>query len=219
MSMPNSRTRKRTPAQSRGELRVSIILDACARLLVKNSSTNFTMHGLAQEAKTSIGSLYHFFADKQAVIDALVVRHVEGGGKILEKLESVPDRQWIEWPPRTVMLELHSLNIEYVQKNPEVRILWNEARFNTRNGSVVNLGLLALYEKVLTLRMPQASKAQLSQSAQALYRLPMGFLLWEVPGDDQSSWGVFTEEAPRALTAYLEAIEREYAGNTLTCAV
>lgn len=217
--MPNSRTRKRIPAQSRGELRVSLILDACARLLVRNSSSNFTMHGLAEEAKTSIGSLYHFFADKQAVLDALVMRHVEGGARILEKLTSIPDRKWVEWPPRTVMLELHSLNIKYVQENPEVRILWNEARFNTKQGSVVNFGLLELYERVLSLRMPGASRSEITKYAQALYRLPMGFLLWDVPGNDQNSWGVFSEEAPRALTAYLEAVEKEYAQSRLACAV
>lgn len=217
--MPHSRTRKRTPAQSRGALRVSIILDAFARLLVKNSSSNFTMHGLAEEAKTSIGSLYHFFADKQAVMDALVMRHVECGGKILAKLASIPDRSWIEWPPRTVMLELHSLNIEYVQNRPDVRILWNEGRFNTKYGSVVNLGLLALYQKVLSLRMPRASEADINKYAQALYRLPMGFLLWDVPGDNQNAWGLFTEEAPRALAAYLEALEKEYAERMMACAV
>lgn len=211
--------RKRIPAQSRGEMRVSLILDACARLLVRNSSSNFTMHGLAEEAKTSIGSLYHFFADKQAVIDALVIRHVEGGARILEKLTSVPDRKWIEWPPRTVMLELHSLNIIYVQENPDVRILWNEARFNTKHGSVVSLDLLALYERVLSLRMPEASRTAISKYAQGLYRLPMGFLLWDVPGNDQNSWGLFSEEAPRALTAYLEAVEKEYAQSRAACPI
>lgn len=169
------------------------------------------MHRLAEEAKTSIGSLYHFFSDKQAVLDALVLRHVEAGGKILEKLAAISDKNWREWPPNIVMLELHSLTIKYVQENPDVRILWNEARFNSKNGSANNFGLIALYEKVLSLRMPGAGNNEIASYAQALYRLPMGFLLWNVPGNDQTSWSVFSEEAPRALTAYLEAIEKKYA--------
>ena len=169
------------------------------------------MHGLAEEAKTSIGSLYHFFSDKQAVLDALVAQHVKAGGFILEKLAAIPDKKWVEWPPHIVMLELHSLNIKYVHENPDVRILWNESRFNTKDGSVNNFGLVSLYERVLALRMPGTEQCEISRYAQALYRLPMGFLLWDVPASDQSSWGLFSEEAPRALTAYLEAIERKYA--------
>lgn len=66
----------RTPQQRRGRARVEAVLDACAILLWEEGPGELTMHKLAKRAKTSIGSLYHFFPDKDAVIDALCQRHL-----------------------------------------------------------------------------------------------------------------------------------------------
>ncbi|WP_254658310.1 helix-turn-helix domain-containing protein [Pseudomonas lundensis] len=59
-----------------------MILDACARLMVGKGVLSLTMHGIAKEAGTSIGSLYHFFRDKEEVLSALGRRHIDALGML-----------------------------------------------------------------------------------------------------------------------------------------
>lgn len=53
------------------------ILRAASELLVDEPLEQITTSRVAQAAGVSIGGLYRFFPDKQAIIDAIAVRHVE----------------------------------------------------------------------------------------------------------------------------------------------
>ena len=69
---PVPRPTSRKPCQARGQQRVEAILEAAGSLIAAESSISaLTMHKLAEAAQTSIGSLYHFFPDKDCVIAAL----------------------------------------------------------------------------------------------------------------------------------------------------
>ena len=52
------------------------ILDAASSLLPEMPLDDVTTRRIAAEAGVSIGALYRFFPDKQAIIDAVAVRHV-----------------------------------------------------------------------------------------------------------------------------------------------
>lgn len=68
---------RRTPVQERSSDTVQSILDAASRLLCKSPIAEISTSRIAQEADVSIGGLYRFFPDKQAVIDAVAVKHVQ----------------------------------------------------------------------------------------------------------------------------------------------
>lgn len=68
---------RRSPVQERSQETVHQIFAATSRLLSKMPLQEITTSRIAQDAGVSIGALYRFFSDKQAIIDAIAVRHVE----------------------------------------------------------------------------------------------------------------------------------------------
>jgi AcrR family transcriptional regulator len=68
---------RRLPVQSRSQQTVQRVLDAASSLLEEMPLEEVTTTRIAAEAGLSIGALYRFFPDKQTIIDAIAVRHVE----------------------------------------------------------------------------------------------------------------------------------------------
>jgi AcrR family transcriptional regulator len=66
---------RRVPQQARGEQRVAKIVDAAATTFERLGYDNATTNSIARTAKTSIGSLYQFFPDKEALLAALTQRY------------------------------------------------------------------------------------------------------------------------------------------------
>lgn len=73
--MKNESRMRRTPQQARGQRRVSRILDAAAQVFAETGYEAATTNAIAIRANTSIGSLYQFFPDKGAILDALALRY------------------------------------------------------------------------------------------------------------------------------------------------
>jgi AcrR family transcriptional regulator len=70
-------TPRRAPVQSRSQQTVQRVLDAASSLLGQMPLEDVTTTRIAVEAGLSIGALYRFFPDKQTIIDAIAVRHIE----------------------------------------------------------------------------------------------------------------------------------------------
>ena len=68
---------RRSPVQIRSHQTVQRVLDAASALLGQMPLEEVTTTRIATEAGLSIGALYRFFPDKQTIIDAIAVRHVE----------------------------------------------------------------------------------------------------------------------------------------------
>jgi AcrR family transcriptional regulator len=70
-------TPRKRPRQARSQVTVDLILEATARLLVKHGFDGLTTNGVAEAAGVSIGSLYQYFPNKEALVAALIERHME----------------------------------------------------------------------------------------------------------------------------------------------
>ena len=68
---------RRRRSKSRSQQTVQRVLDAASSLLTQMPLEDVTTTRIAGEAGLSIGALYRFFPDKQTIIDAIAVRHVE----------------------------------------------------------------------------------------------------------------------------------------------
>src|SRR4029079_13393163 len=68
--------KRRTPRQVRAGETVSTILEAAAQLLEAGGLAGFTTNAVAERAGVSIGTLYQYFADKQALLRALAEREI-----------------------------------------------------------------------------------------------------------------------------------------------
>ncbi|HET9168227.1 MAG TPA: TetR/AcrR family transcriptional regulator [Actinospica sp.] len=62
---------RREPRQARSRARVAQILDAADGILSREGFEALTVRRIAQDAGVPVGSIYQFFPDKAAVVDAL----------------------------------------------------------------------------------------------------------------------------------------------------
>jgi AcrR family transcriptional regulator len=70
-------TPRKRPRQERSRATVDTILGAVARVLVQHGFDGLTTNAVAEAAGVSIGSLYQYFPNKEALVAALVERHIE----------------------------------------------------------------------------------------------------------------------------------------------
>lgn len=88
---------RRQAIQPRARATVDAILTATARLLVREGYDRTSTNKVAEAAGVSIGSLYQYFPSKEALVAALLERHVEEMSEILDRHvqetqhESVPE--------------------------------------------------------------------------------------------------------------------------------
>ncbi|MFI8825229.1 TetR/AcrR family transcriptional regulator [Streptomyces sp. NPDC053431] len=67
----------RAPRQARSRARVEAILGAADRILARDGYEALTMRRVAEAAGVPVGSIYQFYADKSAVVDALGQRYLQ----------------------------------------------------------------------------------------------------------------------------------------------
>ena len=69
---------RKTPRQTRSRETVETILTAAARILTKEGFEALTTNRVAAVAGVSVGSLYQYFPNKEALVRALCERHTHG---------------------------------------------------------------------------------------------------------------------------------------------
>lgn len=73
---PNKSVTAKQPKLDRGKKRVKILLEAAESVFAEHSYGAASMNAIAQNAHSSIGSLYQFFPSKEAIGGELVNRYV-----------------------------------------------------------------------------------------------------------------------------------------------
>lgn len=68
--------RRRSPIQSRGQATVDVIVEAAAQILARQGPAAATTNAVAARAGVSIGTLYQYFADREALLVEIGRRHV-----------------------------------------------------------------------------------------------------------------------------------------------
>jgi AcrR family transcriptional regulator len=66
---------RKTPRQARSRATIEVILQAAARILGKRGWAGLTTNAVAEAAGVSIGSLYQYFPNKLALVEAVRLRH------------------------------------------------------------------------------------------------------------------------------------------------
>ena len=74
---PKPTSPRKSPRQERSRLTVERILDAAARIFQDQGYAGATTNEIADEAEVSVGSLYQYFPNKDAILVALTRRHIE----------------------------------------------------------------------------------------------------------------------------------------------
>ena len=92
--------------QERARFKVELILEAATRLIDKDGLEALTTNRIAETAGISIGTLYQYFADKQAIIDKLGQRVMRG---VSDKLRSNLQEQTGENPDEQARILIRTI--------------------------------------------------------------------------------------------------------------
>jgi AcrR family transcriptional regulator len=118
---------RRTPIQSRSLQTVQRVLDAASSLLRQFPLEDLTTTRIASQAELSIGALYRFFPDKQSIVDAIAVRHVEQfrlslERTVMQKLESeLSDLSFFN--PASLLDDVVDAYVLYLDANSDFRAI------------------------------------------------------------------------------------------------
>jgi len=92
---------RRKPRQARSQERVKQILDVAEELFIAEGYQATTTNAIAARAQVSIGSLYQFFPDKAAILQALTIRY----GDLLHQQLTMLDNAELAKLPLAVYVE------------------------------------------------------------------------------------------------------------------
>jgi AcrR family transcriptional regulator len=193
------------PRQLRSRATVSVILDAAIRVLDREGLDALTTSRVAEVAGVSVGTLYQYFAHREAIVDALQDRELERASAMLERVlanhSGASDRE----VAHTVLDELlklyrgapalhRVLAVEGLSISPRERVL----AFDVRS--------VALVKAFLTLASPRLRRANLEANAFVIYqsvRATMLAYLLESPAgvDDATLVAELTELIVRYMSA------------------
>lgn len=110
----------RQPQQARSRARVQRLLEAADRVLATEGYAALTVRRLAEEADVPVGTIYQFFADKAAVVDALARRYIAEFDAMIELL--VADAESRRWDD--VVETVLGAAIEMYRSKPGYLALW-----------------------------------------------------------------------------------------------
>ena len=181
---------RRSPAQERSQETVQRIFAAAARLLARGVPFEDVTTGMiASEAGVSVGSLYRFFPDKQAIVDAIAVRHL---GMFKEELL----RDMMMSPPAdgpSALVAAIDAFVAYLDQHADFRTIAYGGRHVSRNAR-------------------EAQSASDADGAQ-LVKMLMGQVLGIAPGPDlDRRLRILTEVGDTLLAlAYAPGAEAERA--------
>jgi AcrR family transcriptional regulator len=191
----------RVPQQNRSRALVARVLQAAGELFATEGYEQTTTNRIATAAGVSVGSLYQFFVDKHAILDALQADWAERLGRELDASLDVDDLRPI---PEIVdeVLEVHArLNRE----QPGLLAVLLTTRGSRQVISTRDAIQLRL-EQIIARREPGMPEPQRRIAAAMLIHLSLG--LYTVPRSIDPERTQTRAEVRRALIGYLDDLHR-----------
>ncbi len=84
MPRPRSAQPRKLPQQDRSRLTVEAILEATTRILIEEGYDKANTNHIAERAGISVGSLYQYFPNKEALMTALIEQHAQQMAELAE---------------------------------------------------------------------------------------------------------------------------------------
>ncbi len=198
-------SRPRTPRQERARETVAAILEAAAQLIAEDGYGATSTNRIAARAGVSVGSLYQYFPNKEAILAGLIEQHQQAVQPVIER--SVAD---LRNPALTFDATLRALFrrlIEVHAGNPRLnRALTEEVprppALRERERRVMRMHVAQLAE--ILARRPEVHLAHPAAAAHVLVQTITALSRWLVhePPEDVSR-RVIVEEVVALLGGYV----------------
>jgi AcrR family transcriptional regulator len=200
---------RKRPTQTRSKATVEAILVAAAQVFRRQGYATTTTDRIAERAGVSVGSLYQYFPNKDAILVALAERHIDTGFTLVRELlaEALTDVPTLESLLRRFVVAMIALH----EHEPELhRVLFEEAplpssvrrqlRKRENEFAAEVCALLDAHPEV-RMRDPNVTSYILVHTVDALVH---NFILHPPAGIDAKS---LTEETVRMLLGHLTAVQ------------
>jgi len=97
---------RKIPSQARARDTIEVIFEATARLLERDGRVGLSTNAIAELAGISIGTLYHYFPSKEAILVAMARRELEAHGAAVRQAISETSAGVTVEPERHVLRAL-----------------------------------------------------------------------------------------------------------------
>jgi AcrR family transcriptional regulator len=192
----------RSPVQERARQRRESLLDAAARLLDRGGYDALTTNATAVEAGTSIGTVYQYFRNREALIEGLLSRFAERLAAAIDDALGDASLEPLQKGDRVV-----DAFARFWKEEPGYRATWLSGQISgvlAQTGSRWGDAFSERIAKELRALLKGASPAVIRRVAFTAVHLVSGLLLAAVAADPREERALI-EETKIALRAYLAA--------------
>jgi AcrR family transcriptional regulator len=202
VTLPPANDRLRnTPVQARSRERLRRVLDAADEVLAHDGPGAFTTTRVAQVAGVPIGSVYRFFPDKDAIVEALAVRYWSDFEDLVAGVAEADETQPLDDPVAAVLDAL----VAGFRARPGFLGLWfgglrtERVRDATRP---TRTAIARSIERILARHWPSAARRTRTRAAEMVVLAGDG-LLREAFRRDRTGDRTILAESKAMLRAYL----------------
>lgn len=207
MAKPAPTTPRKRPRQARSRATVEAILEGAAQVFCRLGYAGGTTDRIAERAGVSVGSVYQYFPNKDAILVALTERHIDAG---FARVRELLAHAIAEPPPLEPLLRgFVEAMIALHEHNPELhRVLFEDTPLPPEFRSQLRARELALAGEVRALleAHPEVDARDLDASAYVVVHTIEGlvhaFVLHPPDGLDAAR---LTDEVVRMLSRTLSA--------------
>ncbi|HEY4000515.1 MAG TPA: TetR/AcrR family transcriptional regulator [Candidatus Xenobia bacterium] len=194
-----SRSFRRTPQRAKGERRVAEILEAAATVIAEVGYETCTMTAIAERAGASIGTVYQYFPNKEAVVRALRLQYGDEIGtrwmELAERAHGVPIPHLVDG--------MFSVLVDFWERRPAYFVLLSVPTQYRRDPGARNR-LRSLFATLFRSSNPNLHAAEAFRVANVALQIVKGLQpLWAQA--TKSERPALLQEFKAALTAYLTA--------------
>lgn len=160
---PPTERASRAPQQERGQRRVEQILDAAESVFVEVGVGAATMQLIADRAESSVGSLYHFFPNKEAIVEALGARYADA---VRRNNEEAMPLAMVHLPATALFERILTAHVAFIETTPAFDAVHDAVQRNCPAiDDALNQALVGHVGQFLALRYPKMPAAELAASA------------------------------------------------------
>jgi AcrR family transcriptional regulator len=193
--------------QARGERRISEILDAALSLFAEVGYAATSTNAIAARAGISPGALYQFFANREAIAEALAVRLVEETRVAHEA--AFAGRSAAALPLDELVDRLVDPLVDVVARHPGAKSLFGNTDMPPQLVERTRALHRAVTDRVAEAIRPRRPAADVDPTATVVVQMTVGMMpLLVAPDAGAGERAAQTGELKRALVAYLALDDR-----------
>lgn len=201
---------RRQPRQARSQERVNQILDVAEQMFITEGYNATTTNAIAARAKVPIGSLYQFFPDKAAILQALTMRYME---LLHQRFTELRNAETDNLPLSTYVDRMIDTSDRFFTDHPGYHAIFMQVQGTMPELEAIETAadaqLIQELATFLSLRYSNVEQTNYEAIAFVLVKA-IGTLLWLALSQEQPFRQQLVTETKRLTLSYLQSYFRSW---------